>query len=67
MIRTLLSLLPADSRRTITAHLALTTLGVVLRAVGVVLLIPLVAGLFGDEPGRAWPWLGALALVTTPG
>ncbi|MCE3029563.1 ABC transporter ATP-binding protein [Streptomyces sp. CMSTAAHL-2] len=67
MIRTLLSLLPADSRRTIAAHLALTTLGVVLRAVGVVLLIPLVAGLFGDEPGRAWPWLGALALVTTTG
>ncbi|MFJ3539046.1 hypothetical protein ACIPQA_26700 [Streptomyces sp. NPDC090109] len=55
MIRTLLSLLPAGSRRAIGAHLALTVLGVALRAVGAVLLIPLVAALFGDEPATAWP------------
>ncbi|WP_432087088.1 ABC transporter ATP-binding protein [Streptomyces sp. bgisy095] len=67
MIRTLLSLLPADGRRAIAAHLALTSLGVVLRAVGVVLLVPLVAALFGDEPAAAWPWLGALALATVAG
>ncbi|MET7639979.1 ABC transporter ATP-binding protein [Streptomyces sp. NPDC005438] len=67
MIRTLLSLLPAGSRRAIAVHLALTSLGVVLRAVGSVLLIPLVSALFGDEPGEAWPWLGALALVTLAG
>ncbi|WNI26710.1 ABC transporter ATP-binding protein [Streptomyces sp. ITFR-16] len=67
MIRTLLALLPPGSRRAITVHLALTAAGVVLRAVGAVLLIPMVAALFGDEPATAWPWLGALACVTATG
>lgn len=67
MIRTLLALLPSGSRRAITAHLALTAVGVVLRAVGAVLLIPMVAALFGAEPATAWPWLGALACVTATG
>lgn len=67
MIRTILSLLPADSRRTVAAHLTLTVVGIVLRAAGAVLLVPLVAALFGGDPARAWPWVGALALTTVVG
>ncbi|MDQ7905025.1 ABC transporter ATP-binding protein [Phytohabitans sp. ZYX-F-186] len=67
MIRTLLQLLPADRRRLAAGHAALTVLGVALRAAGAVLLVPLVADLFGPDPGGAWPWLGALAAVTAAG
>jgi len=67
MIRTLLSLLPADGRRTVVAHLSLTAVSLVLRAAGAVLLVPLVAALFGDDPGSAWLWMGALALTTIAG
>ncbi|WP_420752643.1 ABC transporter ATP-binding protein [Rhodococcus sp. O3] len=67
MIRTLLTLLPPDSRRTVAAHLTLTVVGVLLRAAGVVLLVPLVGALFGETPSDAWPWLGALAAVTVVG
>ncbi|MFT4227835.1 MAG: iron ABC transporter permease, partial [Micropruina sp.] len=67
MIRTLLALLPADSRGRVVKHLALTVLGVVLRAAGAVLLVPLLAALFGVEPSQAWPWVAALVLVTLAG
>ncbi|GAA5153293.1 ABC transporter ATP-binding protein [Microbacterium pseudoresistens] len=67
MIRTLLSLLPAKTRPTVRTYFALTVVGLVLRASGAVLLVPLVAALFGDEPATAWPWLGVLALVTVVG
>lgn len=67
MIRTLLTLLPPGSRRTVAAHLSLTVVGVLLRAAGVVLLVPLVGALFGETPSDAWPWLGALAAVTVVG
>ncbi|WP_068160778.1 ABC transporter ATP-binding protein [Rhodococcus phenolicus] len=67
MIRTLLTLLPPGSRRTVVTHLTLTVIGVLLRAVGVVLLVPLVGALFGSAPADAWPWLGALAAVTVAG
>lgn len=67
MIRTLLALLPADSRGRVVKHLVLTALGVVLRAAGAVLLVPLLAALFGAEPGQAWPWVAALVLVTLAG
>ncbi|KSZ56985.1 iron ABC transporter permease [Rhodococcus pyridinivorans KG-16] len=67
MIRTLFSLLPPGSRTRIVAHLALTVVGVVLRAAGVVVLVPLVGALFGPDPGDAWPWLGVLALLTILG
>ncbi|MGW0018050.1 ABC transporter ATP-binding protein [Rhodococcus sp. NPDC003382] len=67
MIRTLLTLLPSDSRRTVAVHLTLTVVGVLLRAAGVVLLVPLVGALFGETPSDAWPWLGALAAVTVVG
>ncbi|BCB84586.1 ABC transporter ATP-binding protein [Phytohabitans suffuscus] len=67
MIRTLLQLLPAERRRMAAGHAALTVLGVALRAAGAVLLVPLVADLFGPDPGGAWPWLGLLAAVTAAG
>ncbi|BDZ39469.1 ABC transporter ATP-binding protein [Microbacterium suwonense] len=67
MIRTLLALLPADSRAKVGGHLVLTILGVILRAAGAVLLVPLVAALFSADPATAWPWLGALAFVTAAG
>ncbi|WP_255026585.1 ABC transporter ATP-binding protein [Rhodococcus sp. GA1] len=67
MIRTLFSLLPPGSRTLAVAHLALTLVGVVLRAAGVVVLVPLVGALFGPDPGDAWPWLGVLALLTILG
>lgn len=67
MIRTLLALLPAGGGRRIGGHVALTVLGVLLRAAGAVVLVPLVAALFGAVPGAAWPWVGVLALVTAAG
>lgn len=67
MIRTLLRLLPQDSRRPTVVHLALTLASVLLRAAGVVLLVPLLAALFGATPADAWPWLGGLVAVTLAG
>lgn len=67
MIRTLLALLPERSGARIAGHLALTVVSVVLRAAGVVLLVPLVAALFSADPAAAWPWLGWLALATVAG
>ncbi|GAA4208488.1 ABC transporter ATP-binding protein [Streptosporangium oxazolinicum] len=67
MIRTLFHLLPPGRRGRAAGHAALTVLGVVLRAAGVVLLVPLVAALFGADPGAAWPWLGLLASATVAG
>lgn len=65
MIRTLLSLLPW--RGLVTAHLGLTLLSVALRATAAVLLVPLVAALFGTEPERAWPWAALLAAAVAAG
>ncbi|WP_024794022.1 ABC transporter ATP-binding protein [Tomitella biformata] len=67
MIRTLLTLLPAGRRPAVRVLLALTTLSILLRAAGAVLLVPIVGALFGEDPASAWPWLGALALVTVLG
>ncbi|BBZ33516.1 ABC transporter ATP-binding protein [Mycolicibacterium confluentis] len=67
MIRTLLALIPADRRNRVGAYTGLTLLSVLLRAVGTVLLVPLVAALFGDSPGDAWAWLGWLSVVTVAG
>ena len=67
MIRTLFTLLPTESRSKIAGYLALTVLGVLLRAAGAVLLVPLVAALFSTDPPTAWPWVGALTLVTGAG
>ena len=67
MIRTLLSLLPPGSRRSVVTHLSLTVVSVLLRAAGVVLLVPLLSTLFGPAPARAWPWLAGLTAVTVVG
>lgn len=67
MIRTLLTLLPTGSRNSILGHLTLTVIGVAFRAAGAVLLVPLVAALFSEDPTTGWPWLGTLALVTAVG
>lgn len=67
MIRTLYSLVPPGSRRLLTVHFGLTVLGVTLRAVGVVLLVPLLDALFGPSPADAWPWVAWTAAVTVVG
>lgn len=67
MIATIFELLPADARRRMVLHLSLTVLSVLLRAAGVVLLVPIVTDLFTPQPERAWPWVGALAAVTVAG
>ncbi|UXA16799.1 ABC transporter ATP-binding protein [Mycobacterium sp. SMC-4] len=67
MIGTLLRLLPDDRRGQVGGYAALTLLSVLLRAGATVLLIPLLAALFGDAPAQAWPWLGWLTAVTLIG
>jgi ATP-binding cassette subfamily B protein IrtB len=67
MIRTLLALLPAGSRRAVLTHLSLSLLSVLLRAVSAVLLVPLLGALFGPEPGAAWPYTGAIVALTAVG
>ena len=67
MIRTLLALIPADRRNKVGLYTVLAVVSVVLRAVGVVLLVPLVAALFSTTPGDAWGWLGWLTAVTVAG
>ncbi|MEH3129782.1 MAG: ABC transporter ATP-binding protein [Mycolicibacterium neoaurum] len=67
MIRTLLALIPADRRRKVGLYTALTVVSVMLRAVGVVLLVPLIAALFSATPAHAWAWLGWLTALTVAG
>ena len=67
MIRTVLALLPDGSRGRVLRLVALTVCGVVARAVGVVVLVPLVQALFTDRPADAWIWVGVLILVTALG
>jgi len=67
MIRTLLTLQGTQGRSLVVGHLALNVLGLMLRAAGTVLLVPLLATLFSADPSAAWGWLGALVLVTACG
>jgi ATP-binding cassette, subfamily B, bacterial IrtB/YbtQ len=67
MIRTLLALIPAERRGRVGLYTVLTMASVLLRAAGTVLLVPLVAELFGGAPERAWVWLGWLTAVTVAG
>ncbi|MGU3654460.1 ABC transporter ATP-binding protein [Mycolicibacterium sp. A43C] len=67
MIRTLLALIPADRRNKVGLYTVLAVVSVVLRAVGAVLLVPLVSALFSTTPGDAWGWLGWLTAVTVAG
>ncbi|MET8649063.1 ABC transporter ATP-binding protein [Nocardia aurea] len=67
MRRTLLSLLPTEHRGRLACHLALTVLSTILRAIAVVLVVPLVSALFGAEPAEAWPWVGGLTVAVVAG
>lgn len=67
MISAILQLLPESSKKPLTWHLVLTTIGVLLRALGAIVLVPLVAALFSDQPQDACRWLGVLAVVTIAG
>ena len=67
MIRTWLSLVPADSRAKVTVYGMLAFVSVIVRAVGAVLLVPLVGALFSDTPQRALAWLGWLSVATVTG
>ncbi|NLU82547.1 ABC transporter ATP-binding protein [Rhodococcus sp. HNM0569] len=60
MIRTLSALLPEEHRAKVWGYLVLTIVSTLLRAVAVVLVVPLVSALFTDEPSDAWPWVAAL-------
>lgn len=67
MIRTWLSLVPADRRTQVVRYAALGLLSVVVRAVATVLLVPLVGALFSDAPRGALVWLGWLTTATVLG
>ncbi len=67
MIRTLVALLPRGARGPVTAHLSLTVVSVVLRAVGAVLLVPLLVALFSEAPASAWPWAVLFTAVVAAG
>ncbi|MGA7051180.1 MAG: ABC transporter ATP-binding protein [Mycobacterium sp.] len=67
MIRTWMSLVPKDRRPKVIAYALLAVLSVVVRAVGTVLLVPLVGALFSDTPHRALAWLGWLTAATVAG
>jgi ATP-binding cassette subfamily B protein IrtB len=67
MIRTWISLVPADYRAKVTRYAVLAFVAVVVRAVGAVLLVPLVGALFSDAPEHALAWLGWLSVATVTG
>lgn len=67
MIRTLIQLIPHDRRGRLLGYTALTLLSVAVRAVGTVLLVPLVAALFSETPRHALTWLGWLTVATVAG
>ncbi|MBW0020060.1 MAG: ABC transporter ATP-binding protein [Mycobacterium sp.] len=67
MIRTWIGLVPADRRANVLSYVVLALVSVVLRAVGAVLLVPLLGALFSDAPQRALAWLGWLTAVTATG
>jgi ATP-binding cassette subfamily B protein IrtB len=67
MIRTWISLVPADRRAKMITYAVLAFVSVVARAVGTVLLVPLVGALFSHAPQRALVWLGWLTAATVIG
>lgn len=67
MITTLISLLPDRSRPELRKFVALSVLSVLVRAVGVVLLVPLVSALLDGRHGAALAWLAALTAATVAG
>lgn len=67
MIRTWMSLVPPDRRAKVNRYAVLAFVSVVIRAVGAVLLVPLVGALFSATPHRAVVWLGWLTVATVAG
>jgi ATP-binding cassette subfamily B protein IrtB len=67
MIRTWIGLVPAGHRGRVLAYAAFAMVSVIVRAVGTVLLVPLVGALFSDTPHRALGWLGWLTAATVAG
>jgi ATP-binding cassette subfamily B protein IrtB len=67
MIRTWLGLVPRDRRGKVAAYTVLAMISVIVRALGTVLLVPLVTALFSDTPQRALAWLGWLTATTVTG
>lgn len=67
MIRTWIGLVPADRRVKVITYVVLAFVSVVVRAVGAVLLVPLVGALFSDSPRHALVWLGWLTAATLTG
>lgn len=67
MIRTWLGLVPEGHRVKLVAYALLTFGSVVMRAIAIVLLVPLVGALFGDAPQDALAWLGWFTGATVAG
>ncbi|MFD1815191.1 ABC transporter ATP-binding protein [Rhodococcus gannanensis] len=67
MIRTLLALLPDQYRSGVNRFAASAVLSVLLRAVGVVMLVPLISGLVDGNHAAALAWMGGLTAVTVAG
>ncbi|WP_134429619.1 ABC transporter ATP-binding protein [Mycobacterium ulcerans] len=67
MIRTWIGLVPADRRGKLILCAAVGVLSVVVRAIGTVLLVPLIGALFSSTPQQALVWLGWLTAATVSG
>ncbi|MFT4043268.1 MAG: ABC transporter ATP-binding protein [Gordonia sp. (in: high G+C Gram-positive bacteria)] len=67
MIRTLLALLPDDARPGVARFITLAIISVIVRAVGVVILVPLLSALIDGDHARALAWLGGLTIATVLG
>ena len=50
-------------RRDRTTFVALTVFSTVLQAAATITLVPLLGALFGDDPARAWPWVGLMVAL----
>jgi ATP-binding cassette, subfamily B, bacterial IrtB/YbtQ len=67
VIRTWLSLVPADRRSKVLVYTVLSVCSVIVRALATVLLVPLVGALFSNMPQHALGWLGWLTAATVTG
>jgi ATP-binding cassette subfamily B protein IrtB len=63
VIRTLLGLVPDHARALRRRFVALLAVTVAFRAATCVLLIPVLARLFSDDPGAAWGWIGVFTVA----
>ncbi|MGV9713703.1 ABC transporter ATP-binding protein [Gordonia sp. NPDC003424] len=67
MIPTLLALLPAETRPRLNRFFLLSIVSVILRAAGVVMLVPLISNLVDGQHNSALLWLAGLTVVTLLG